>query len=83
MTCVLSQNTSNLNKLQQQPEERCKNYTTVDPKQFVIFKIETQSWETKDCKAEAATAAQSRETNVYKGLQGRDGHSSTERTDTS
>ena len=46
-----------------------KNYTTVDPKQFVFFKIETracdvQSWETKDCKAEAATAAQSWETNV-------------------
>ena len=45
------------------------NYTTVDPKQFVFSKIETracdvQSWETKDCKAEAATAAQSWETNV-------------------
>ena len=40
-----------------------KNYTTVDPKQFVFFKIETracdvQSWETsvKDCKAERDTA---------------------------
>ena len=45
------------------------NYTTVDPKQFVFFNIETracdvQSWETKDCKAEAATAAQSWETNI-------------------
>ena len=46
-----------------------KNYTTVDPKQFVFFNIETracdvQSWETKDCKAEAATATQSWETSV-------------------
>ena len=45
------------------------SYTTVDPKQFVFCNIETracnvQSWETKDCKAEAATAAQSWETNV-------------------
>ena len=47
-----------------------KNYTTVDPKQFVFFKVGTlctracdvQSWETKDCKAEAATAVQSWET---------------------
>ena len=49
--------------------KRIGNYTTVDPKQFVFFKIETracgvQSWETKDCKAEVATAAQSWETNV-------------------
>ena len=46
-----------------------QNYTTVDPKLFVFFKTETracdvQSWETKDCKAEAATAARSWETNV-------------------
>ena len=45
------------------------NYTTVDPKQFVFFNIETracdvQSWETKDWKAEAATATQSWETSV-------------------
>ena len=54
-----------------------KNYTTVDPKQFVFFESEhsatracdVQSWETKDCKAEAATAVQSWETNVDTGRQ--------------
>ena len=56
---------------------RCKvhvrNYTTVDPKQFVFFKIETracdvQSWETnvKDCKAETDTAVQSGRTHLKK-----------------
>ena len=45
------------------------NYTTVNAKQFVFCNIKTracdvQSWETKDCKAEAATAAQSWETSV-------------------
>ena len=53
----------------ERPLRQKQNYTTVDPKQFVFFKIETracdvQSWETKDSKAEAATAAQSWETNV-------------------
>ena len=51
---------------------RVMNYTTVDPKQFVFFESEhsatracdVQRWETKDCKAEAATAVQSWETNV-------------------
>ena len=49
------------------------NYTTVDPKQFVFFKIETracdvQSWETnvKDCKAETDTAVQSGRTHLKK-----------------
>ena len=49
----------------------------IDPKQFVSFEIGTlcnracdvQSWETKDCKAEAATAVQSWETNVDTGRQ--------------
>ena len=48
-----------------------KNYTTVDPKQFVFCKVETracdvQSWETnvKDCKAETDTAVQSRRTHL-------------------
>ena len=51
------------------------NYTTVDPKQLVFFESEhsaacdVQSWETKDCKAEAATAVQSWETNVDTGRQ--------------
>ena len=58
--------------------KRCKetmifrNCTTVDPRQFVIFKSEhsatrvcdVQSWETKDCKAEADTAAQSWGTHI-------------------
>ena len=50
-----------------------ENYTTVDPKQFVFFKIETraydvQSWETnvKDCKAETDTAVQSGRTHLKK-----------------
>ena len=49
------------------------NYTTVDPKQFVFFKIETracdvQSWEinVKDCKAETDTAVQSGGTHLKK-----------------
>ena len=49
------------------------NYTTVDPKQFVFFKIETracdvQSWEinVKDCKAETDTAIQSGGTHLKK-----------------
>ena len=43
------------------------NYTTVDPKQFVFFKIE-QSWEinVKDCKAETDTAVQSGGTHLKK-----------------
>ena len=46
-----------------------QNYTTVDPKQFVFSKSKlelatSRAWETKDCKAEAAAAAQSWETNV-------------------
>ena len=52
-----------------------KNYTTVDPKQIVFFKIETracdfQSWETnvKDCKAETDTAVQSGRTRLKKEL---------------
>ena len=50
-------------------DKKGDNYTTVDPKQFVFSKVETracdiQSWETQDCKAEAATAAQSWERNV-------------------
>ena len=52
---------------------RAKNYTTVDPKQFVFFKIETracdvQSWEinVKDCKAETDTAVQSGGTHLKK-----------------
>ena len=51
------------------------HYTTVDPKQFVFFKIETracdvQSWETnvKDCKAETDTAVQSGRTHLKKEL---------------
>ena len=50
-----------------------ENYTTVDPKQFVFFKIETracdvQSWEIniKDCKAETDTAVQSGGTHLKK-----------------
>ena len=49
------------------------HYTTVDPKQFVFFKIETracdvQSWEinVKDCKAETDTAVQSGGTHLKK-----------------
>ena len=49
------------------------HYTTVDPKQFVFFKIETracdvQSWEinVKDCKAETDTAVQSGRTHLKK-----------------
>ena len=49
----------------------------LDPKQFVFSKSEhsatracdVQSWERKDCKAEAATAVQSWETNVDTGRQ--------------
>ena len=54
---------------------RKENYTTVDPKLFVFFKIETrpcdvQSWETnvKDCKAETDTAVQSGRTHLKKEL---------------
>ena len=50
-----------------------RHYTTVDPKQFVFFKIETracdvQSWEinVKDCKAETDTAVQSGGTHLKK-----------------
>ena len=52
-----------------------KNYTTVEPKQFVFFKIETkacdvQSWETnaKDCKAETDSTVQSGRTHLKKEL---------------
>ena len=56
-----------------QQRKTCDNYTTVDPKQFVFFKIETracdvQSWEinVKDCKAETDTAVQSGGTHLKK-----------------
>ena len=53
---MLQQDSNNQN------QKKRDDYTTVDPKQFVFFESEhsaacdVQSWETKDCKAEAATA---------------------------
>ena len=43
-------------------QQKQTNYTTVDPKQIETRACDVQSWETEDCKAEAA--AQSWETNV-------------------